>query len=312
MKLCGHVPISSHLLCPILMTDPKGIELSLQSDESKTMMADSSKPIPSVPKETARAANAIFGRSNFHILVGEHLETILEDTQFELSSERGGISKVDVATLALITFFQFLEGLTDIQAVDAVRTRTDWKFALHMSLIPTIFHESALCQFRQRILTDFGSQLEFQRLIDRLAKFNPSIRSNFQDLKSLDIVALVCSINRLNRAQQAMHQALEVLAVRFPEWLRKAALPHWYGRYNRATPRLEVTLLLGQQRFLMEEIETDIHHLLEKLHQSGLQELGELPEVKVLHQIGSQESLAHQPLEGVGNQLCSSCLNTLY
>jgi transposase len=279
------------------------------------MMADSSKPIPSVPKETARAANAIFGRSNFHILIGEHLETVLEDIQFELPSERGGISKIEVATLALITFFQFLEGLTDVQAVDAVRTRTDWKFALHLSLIPTIFHQSALCQFRQRILTDFGSQLEFQRLIDRLSKLNPSNQSNFQDVKSLDIIAFVCSINRLNRAQQAMHQALEVLAVRFPEWLRKTALPHWYGRYNHATPRLEVAPLLGQQQFLMEEIEADIHHLLEKIQQSGSPELDGLPEVKVLHQIWSQESLAHHPLEGDGNPLglratnCSSCLN---
>lgn len=92
-------------------------------------MADSSKPIPSVSKETARAANAIFERSNFHILIGEHLETILEDIHFELPSERGGISKIEGAILVLITFFQFLEGFTDIQAVDAVRIR-----------FPTCFH----------------------------------------------------------------------------------------------------------------------------------------------------------------------------
>lgn len=281
------------------------------------MMADSSKTIPSVPKETARAANAIFGRSNFHILIGEHLETILEDIQFEVPSGTGGISKIEVAILALITFFQFVEGLTDMQAADAIRTRTDWKFALHLSLIPPIFHESALCEFRQRILIDFSSQLEFQRLIDRLAKLLPSIRNNSQELKSLDVVAFVCSVNRLNRAQQAMHQALEVLAFQFPEWLRKATLPHWYGRYNRATPRLEVAMLLGQQRFLMEEIGADIHHLLQKIDQSGLSGIGELPEVRVLNQIWSQQFLAkYQPGED-GNQLklramnCSSCLNTL-
>jgi hypothetical protein len=49
---------------------------TLYGHENKMMMADSSKSIPSLPKETARAANAIFGHSNFHILVGEHLETI--------------------------------------------------------------------------------------------------------------------------------------------------------------------------------------------------------------------------------------------
>jgi transposase len=253
------------------------------------MMADSSKSIPSVPKETARAANAIFGRSNFHILVGEHLEAILDDIQLEGPSGKRGISKIEAAKLALLTFFQFVEGLTDIQAADAIRTRTDWKFALHQSLIPSIFHESALCEFRQRILMDFGSQLEFQRLMDRLVKLIPSIRNNTQDLKSLNVVAVVCSLNRLNRAQQAMHQALEVLAFQFPEWLRKATLPHWYGRYNRATPRLEVAMLLGQQRFLMEEIGADIHHLLNEVHQSGSRELNELDEIKALSLIWAQQ-----------------------
>ena len=274
------------------------------------MMADSSKPIPSLPKETARAANASFGRSNFHILIGEHLETILEDIDFEMPSGRGGFSNTEVAILALITFFQFLEGLTDIQAADAIRTRTDWKFALHLSLIPAIFHESALCEFRQRILIDFPGQLEFQRLIDRLSKFIPSIRNSFPDLKSLDVMTFVCSVNRLSQAQQAMHQALEALAFKFPEWLRKATLPHWYGRYSRATPRLDIAILLGQQRFLMEEIGADIHHLLYEVHHSGLSEMNELHEIEVLNQIWKQQfqalNLKHWP-EKLTVDHCNVC-----
>jgi transposase len=277
---------------------------------NQLMMADSSNPIPSLPKETARAANAIFGRSNFHILLGENLETILEDINFEMPSRIGGCSNVEVAILALITFFQFLEGLTDIQAADAIRTRTDWKFALHLSLIPAIFHESALCEFRQSTLIDFPSQLEFQRLIDRLFRFIPSIRNSFPDLKSLDVVAFVCSVNRLSRAQQAMHQALEMLAFKFPEWLRKATLPHWYGRYNHATPRLDVALLLGQQRFLTEEISADVHHLLYEVHQSGSSEISELPEIKALDQIWTQQfqaqNLTHWP-EKLTADHCNVC-----
>ena len=252
------------------------------------MMTGSSNPIPSIPKETARAANAIFARSNFHILIGEHLESILEDIHLE-APERGGISKIEGATLAMLTFFQFFEGLTDTQAVDAVRTRIDWKFALHLPLIPATFRESALCEFRQRMLRDSASEIEFQKLIDRLARFSPSVSNNFQNLRSLDVTSLVCSVNRLNRAQQAMHQALEVLAARFPDWLRKVALPHWYGRYNHATPRLEVAILLGQQRFFMEEIGADIHHLTNEIDQSGSKEMGELPEIKVLNQLWSQQ-----------------------
>jgi hypothetical protein len=257
--------------------------------EIKMMMADSSKPIPSVPKETARAANAIFGQDNFHILIGEHLEAILEDIRVEAPSGKGGFSRTEGSILALITFFQFIEGLTDMQAVDAVRVRTDWKFALHMSLIPVIFDESSLCQFRQGILADVGSQLEFQRLIDRLASFNSSIRTNHPNLKSLEVIAFLCSVNRLNRARQAMHQALEMLAFGFPEWLRKVTLPHWYGRYSSATPRLDLAVLPGKQQFLMEEIAADIHYLLIEVHRSGSGKIRELHEIKVLNQLWTQQ-----------------------
>lgn len=276
------------------------------------IMADTSKPIPSIPKETARAANASFGRSNFHILIGEHMEAILEDIQLNGPTDKGGNTKTEGDIFALITFFQFVEGLTDMQAVDAVRTRTDWKFALHLSLIPAIFRESDLCEFRQRLLTEGTTQLEFQKLIDRLAKFVPSIKHNFQNLKSLEVISLVCSLNRLHRAQEAMHQALEVLAARFPEWLRRIALPHWYGRYNHATPRLEVAILLGHQRFLMEEIGADIYHLLDEAKQTSCVEICELHEIKALNQVWSQQyeplNLTHNHWpENLNWSTCDTC-----
>jgi transposase len=242
-----------------------------------------------MPKETARAANAIFGRSNFYIVIGEHLDNLLEDVQLTGLSEKECASKREGSTWALITFFQFLEGLTDVQAVDAVRTRIDWKFALHLSLIPARFHEYVFCEFRQRILTYSDNQQEFQRLVDRITSLVPSPTGPAQQLNGLEVASFVCSVNRLSHAQQAMNQVLEILAARFPDWLRKMALPHWYGRYNRVIPRLEVALLLGQQRFLMEEIGADIHHLLEKIHQSGSTELAELHEIKMLEQVWAQQ-----------------------
>ena len=276
------------------------------------MMSAYSKTISHIPKETVRAASAVFGRSNFYILVGDHLEGILEELGRQQSLEEETISKVEDVMLALITFFQFVEGLTDIQAIDAVRTRTDWKFALHLSLMPAMLHENALCRFRQGLFTDLVSQRDFQRLINRLVVFAPTLNNNFQDLKGLGIVSAVCSLNRLHRAQQAMYQALEVLAARFPQWLRKTAQPHWYGRYNPAVPRLGVAILLGQQRFLMEEIGSDIQHLLEKAHQSGSREISELYEVRVLDQVWSQQfqSLGQagtERLEILSSKDCDVC-----
>lgn len=245
------------------------------------------KKFPLIPKETVRAAKAIFGRGNFYIMTGEQLETILDDIQSPLSSE--------AAILMLITFFQFVEELTDVQAVDALRTRTDWKFALHLSLIPGIFHETALCEYRRNVLTTPVHQERFQRLINRLLMFTPALNNKFQNIQHLEVISLVCSINRLNRAQQTMDQALEILATKFPDWLRKVALPHWYGRYNHAITRLDIAVLLGQQRFSVEEIGADIHHLLKEVHRAGSREINELHEVQMLNQVWSQQFQTMNP-----------------
>lgn len=276
-------------------------------------MSDHSETVPGVPKETARSASAMFGRSNFYILVGEHLEAVLNDIELRNPSKREGIAKWSEARMALITFFQFIEGLTDIQATDALRNRIEWKFALHLSLVPPLLHARDLCGFRQRILLNSEEQYEFQKLIDRLVLSVPSLNQNFQNLRSPEVVSFVCSVNRLSQAQEAMQQVLESLAASFPEWLRKVALPHWYGRYNQATSRLDVAFLLGQQRFLVEEIGTDIHHLLTEIHQSALPEMSELPEVKLLDHIWSEQFQFLNKVFSSGTavlsvQDCSACL----
>jgi transposase len=48
---------------------------------------------------------------------------------------------------------QFVEGLSDRQAAEAVRSRIDWKYALSLELTDTGFDFSILSEFRQRLLT---------------------------------------------------------------------------------------------------------------------------------------------------------------
>jgi len=273
---------------------------------------DYSKAIPPIPKETVRAAYVIFSHSNFYIQVGEHLEVILEGVLSPCSAEEEGISKRQEAFSALITFFQFVEGLTDGQAVDAVRTRTDWKFALHLSLIPAMFHEDTLCNFRQRVLLDPACLAEFQRLIDQLLLFTPPLHNDFQHPKVLELLTIICSLNRLDGAQQAMNRGLEVLAVRFPNWLRKIALPHWYGRYNQARYGFDEASLPGEQRVSIEDIGADIQHLLDEIHRSDPRATSELPEFKALACVCSQLEALRQ-VQNDGLQIlswkdCNACM----
>lgn len=238
--------------------------------------------IPPIPRETERNARAIFGRRNFYILVGEYLESILDDIQPEALLEAGMI-------LPQITFFQYLEGMTDAQAVEAVRTRLDWKFALHLPFYPPTIRESTLCRFRQRILNDLQYQREFQMLVDRFVTFNPPQNERFQSFINLELLSQICLVNRLDWIWATMGRMLEVLATRFPGWLRKNALPHWYGRYNHITTGFEANASLIQQEFSMEEIAADIDYLLNKIHQLAQPEIGELKEVKALEYIWTQQ-----------------------
>ncbi|QRF01868.1 transposase [Streptomyces koyangensis] len=52
--------------------------------------------------------------------------------------------------MALVLVPQLVEGLTGRQAAEAVRARTDWKYALGLELTDTAFDYSVLPEFRDR------------------------------------------------------------------------------------------------------------------------------------------------------------------
>jgi transposase len=246
-------------------------------------MSDQVKTIPPIPRETARLARATFGRTNFYILTGEYLETLFAGLEPKSLSKTGMV-------LPLVTFFQFLEGLTDAQAYDAVRTRLEWKFALHLPVYPLLFHENALCEFRQNVLVDPVCQLEFQALVDRLAVFNPPGYQPGQSQKTFEQVSAICTVNRLGLKYAAFGEALAALAWQYPLWLRENALPHWYGRYNQAFSNAGSLSSHNHPEISFQQIGADIQHLLERVQQTGPQALHNLPEVKSLERIWAQRT----------------------
>ncbi len=240
-------------------------------------MSDQVKIIPPIPRETARLARATFGRTNFYILTGEYLETIFAGL------EPKALSKIGMV-LPLVTFFQFLEGLTDAQAYDAVRARLEWKFALHLPVYPLLFHENALCEFRQKLLADPVCQFEFEGLVDRLSVFNPPGYQPDRSPKIFEQVLAVCTLNRLGMKYTAFSEALAALAWQHPLWLREIALPHWYGRYNQAFSSSHRSSLTHLD-LSFQQIGADLHYLLEKVQQSSPEGLRELPEIQRLERL---------------------------
>jgi transposase len=105
-----------------------------------------------VPEQTAQVARAIFPKGNPVMRLYDELHMIVADRDFaDLFPARGRPAEAPVR-LALTTLLQFMEGLTDRQAADAVRTRIDWKYLLCLDLADIGFDHTVLSEFRTRLL----------------------------------------------------------------------------------------------------------------------------------------------------------------
>src|SRR5215210_5863566 len=118
-----------------------------------------------VPQETARVAHAIFPTGNLIMRMYDHLDMLFHDLDFaELFPPQGQPAEAPTR-LALVTLLQFMEGLTDRQAADAVRTRLDWKYLLCLDITDRGFDHSVLSEFRTRLLTHKAERCLFDAIL---------------------------------------------------------------------------------------------------------------------------------------------------
>jgi hypothetical protein len=75
--------------------------------------------------------------------VRDRLDGLWRDEDFADWYPRDGRPGLSPAQLATVCVLQFLLGLSDRQAVEAVRCRIDFKYALAMELDDPGFHHSA-------------------------------------------------------------------------------------------------------------------------------------------------------------------------
>src|SRR5437870_2942129 len=120
-------------------------------------------PLPSVPDATAAAVRAAFPKGNLYVELRAEFGTLYEDQLFvDLYPPEGRPVEVAPWRLALVMVMQYIEGLTDRQAADAVRRCMDWKYALSLDLHDPGFDFTLLHDFRERLLAHEAAQ----RLLD--------------------------------------------------------------------------------------------------------------------------------------------------
>src|SRR5215510_1046128 len=190
-------------------------------------------PIEPVPPETARVARAAFPKGSRYLRVADELETLFTDDTFLALFPTHGQPAWPPWQLALVTILQFAEGLSDRQAVHAVRSRIDWKYVLRLELTDPGFDASVLSEFRTRLITGAAEFLLFDTLLTWCRDRQQVNARGRQRTDSTHILAAVRALNRIEVVGETMRHTLNTLAVVAPEWLRVVSPPEWRDRYTR-------------------------------------------------------------------------------
>lgn len=239
--------------------------------------------IAPVPEETERIARAAFPKGNIYLRLRDEIGTIFDDPMFAPLFPARGQPAECPWQLALITVMQFIEGLSDCQAADAVRGRIDWKYALGLELTDPGGDASVLCEFRARLIAGNLEQALLETMLARFKERGLLKARGQQRTDSTHVLAAVRTLNRLESIGETLRAALNSLATVAPAWLADLVAPDWFERY--ATRVEEYRLPKGEaaRTALGERIGADGHTILVAVYApSAPAWLRELPAVQTL------------------------------
>src|SRR5579864_7772777 len=198
----------------------------------RVSMSLKSLPIPPVPEEMARVAHAVFPRGNVFMQVRDTLGAIYTDEAFADLFPTHGQPALAPWRLALVTVFQFLEGLTDRQEALAVRDRLAWKYALSLELCDPGFDHTVLSEFRSRLIEGNAEQRLLDLLLERCREGGWLKAHGRQRTDSTHVLARIRALNRLLCVAQTMVYVLNVLSEVAPEWVLAQVPADWVERYG--------------------------------------------------------------------------------
>lgn len=246
---------------------------------------------PPIPADTVRIAKAAFRRKgNIYLTIGDHIGTLFDSVDFSALYAADGAPAISPNLLALVLVFAFIEDLSDREAAEAVLSRIDWKYALHLSLTDPGFDHSVLHDFRQRLLRHAAAAQLFDVVLVRLAELGLVRSRGQQRTDGSYVLAATHHLTRLELVRETMANALEALAEADPAWLRAVAQPHWYERYAAEWVSARLPKSPAQRDALALAMGADGCYLLATLAQPAApRHAHELAEVQVLRQVWAQQ-----------------------
>jgi transposase len=218
--------------------------------------------IAPIPEETRRVAEAAFPKGNLYLRMRDQIGTIFNDPMFAPLFPIRGQPAESPWRLALIMVMQFVEGLSDRQAADAVRSRIDWKYALSLELSDPGFDASVLCEFRARLVDNGTGSVLLDAMLTRFKECGLLKAQGRQRTDSTHVLAAVRSVNRLELVGETLRAALNTLASVARTWLADLVSADWFDRYSTRVEQYKFPKSEAHRAALAETIGADGHLIL--------------------------------------------------
>ncbi len=244
----------------------------------------------SLPEDTARVARAAFPKGTVYMRMHDEFGALYDNPSFAPLFASRGRPAVAPARLALVTGMQYVEGLSDQQAAEAVRGRIDWKYALCLELDDPGFDSSVLSEFRARLIAGEAEHLLLDTLLARCRERQWLKARGRQRTDSTHVLAAVRALNRLELVGETLRYALNSLAVAVPDWLVARSRPEWADRYARRVEDYRLPAGQDARQALAEAIGADGYALLAAVYGAATPPwLRELPAVETLRRVWVQQ-----------------------
>lgn len=248
------------------------------------------KPEPprSMPEELARLGLKLLQPDSPYRLIGDQLYQQYDEADSIDLYHPEAKPAVSPVLLSFATAFQYMEGLSDRGAAEAVRVRLDWKYALHLPLHYQGFDLSVLSEFRDGLIEHQAETRLFERLLEQLGDLGLIKRRGRQRSDSLAVPPKVRGPNRLELVVEALRLALRALLAEDPDWTPSTVPPTWEERYGERCTAAKLTQ--DARKRLMVEVGQDGQWLLKRLEEEATPAvLRQLPEVETFRMVRDQQ-----------------------
>jgi transposase len=242
-----------------------------------------------VPAETVRVARAAFPKGSLAIRVRDELGALFHDEEFADLFPARGKPAWSPGRLALVVVLQFVEGLTDRQAAEAVRARIDWKYALGLELGDPGFDFSVLSEFRDRLTGADAGRRMLDGILVAVGDRGLLTTTGRARTDSTHVLSAARELCWLEMVAESLRAALNALARTAPQWLVEVAEPDWFRHYAGRAEDSRFPKSRAKRDEVGARIGRDGMRLLEAVFSPGApEELRTLEQVELLRRVWVQ------------------------